>query len=361
MTKPLSLECRNNIHRLAVSDNRDCNFIFAVLFGCDSEKISLKYIKFLINFFKTAPTDDIVSYLLGPSPKLGRPRKHDAGDDLLVQDIIDSVNTQRLWSIMKTFCRMKGINENESSISSIYRAQLRIRYSLKGLTRLHVRQNPIEAARHFELCGDIHEDNLLCFDAISTEGGDNLKESQGRSKIGTTAVKRELVIWGVSWCVVALYSTIGFLSWRYFEGTGVDNVDIQKFIWVCVAPYFCEGHVVMCDNASNNKHVNTQACLEEVTGGSYLFNKPYQHYNNPIERGFANVVNEVRQHEDDALVSTVAILEHAFDKYSCIGSHGHQGIVLHVSFSRAYNNLIIYYIILILQRADISPCMHKII
>jgi hypothetical protein len=130
---------------------------------------------------------------------------------------------------------LKGIQESEISISSIYRAQLRIRYARKGLTRVHVRQDPIEALAHFRAMTHVPANCILNFDATNTESGINLKEHYGRSEKGVRAEKREIMIRGSPWCFIVLYSSIGFLDWRYFSGTGVDNKAIIKFLVKCVS------------------------------------------------------------------------------------------------------------------------------
>ena len=89
--------------------------------------------------------------------------------------------------------------------------------------------------------------------------------------------------------------------------------------------FFVQGNVVVLDNASNNKHGKSIASLEDITQGNYIFNAPYQHYYAPIERGFSNVMCEVRLREDQAMISPRIIIEEAFMKYSVIGSHGHVG------------------------------------
>jgi len=90
-------------------------------------------------------------------------------------------------------------------------------------------------------------------------------------------------------------------------------------------PFFSDGACVICDNVSNNKHDDTISVLDEITQGSYKFNAPYWHEYAPIERGFSNVMREVRLNEDEAMFDTPTVVEAAFMKYSTIGSHGHVG------------------------------------
>jgi hypothetical protein len=320
----LSLERRAAIHRLCTQGHNQL-FIFDVIFGNDESQITPSYLKNRIDFFLRGDIDAVVKYLSESDRCGGRLPKMDEGDDILLKEVIDTKNTKRLWSILRTYANAKGISEWDISITTVYRAQLRIRYSRKGLTRLHVRQNPIDGLAHFEAVAHIHEDLLLNFDAANTEAGENLKEHFGRGEKGLRAEKREIYIRGVPMCFVVLYSSIGFLDWIFFEGTGVDNRDIQKFLYKCVQPFCTSETLLLCDNASNNKHPSTIAVLENISHGNYKFNAAYQHYFAPVERGLSNVLAEIRLHEDDALCSTVYIAQQAFLKYSCVGTHGHVG------------------------------------
>ena len=116
---------------------------------------------------------------------------------------------------MSAFVELKGIQTTEISTSSIYRAQLRIRYSLKGVTRISARLDPVEAAEFFQTVQHVHEDQILNIDAANTAPGENLKERMGRAEKGHRAVKYEMNFRGVPWCFVAIYSTFGFLEWHF--------------------------------------------------------------------------------------------------------------------------------------------------
>ena len=43
----------------------------------------------------------------------------------------------------------------------------------------------------------------------------------------------------------------------------------------------------------------------------------------PIERGFSNVLKEVRLHEDQAMINPVKVINEAFYKYSILGEMSH--------------------------------------
>ena len=224
---------------------------------------------------------------------------------------------------MSAFVELKGIQTTEISTSSIYRAQLRIRYSLKGVTRISARQDPVEAVEFFQAVQHVHEDQILNIDAANTASGEKLKERMGRAEKGHRAVKYEMNFRGVPWCFVAIYSTFGFLDWHFFEGTGFDHKDISHFLESSLRAFFVDGNIVVLDNASNNKHGKSVAALEEIMQGNFISNAPYQHYYAPIERGFSNVMCEVRLREDQAMISPRIVIEEAFMKYSVMGSHGH--------------------------------------
>ena len=108
-----------------------------------------------------------------------------------------------------------------------------------------------------------------------------------------------------------------------FEGTGVDHIDISQFLESSLRAFIVDGNIVVLDNASNNKHGKSVAASEEITQGNFIFNAPYHHYYAPIERGFSNVMCELRLREDQAMISPRIVIEEAFMKYSVMGSHGH--------------------------------------
>ena len=164
---------------------------------------------------------------------------------------------------------------------------------------------------------------ILNIDAANTASGEKLKERMGRAEKGHRAVKYEMNFRGVPWCFVAIYSTFGFLDWHFFEGTGFDHKDISHFLESSLRAFFVDGNIVVLDNASNNKHGKSVAALEEIMQGNFISNAPYQHYYAPIERGFSNVMCEVRLREDQAMISPRIVIEEAFMKYSVMGSHGH--------------------------------------
>jgi hypothetical protein len=256
-------------HRIELNERR---IIFRmVLRGCsadsileilydssDIKTISKNYLINRINFFLYSTPAKVAEYLSGGRSKGGRKRKYDAGDDLIVKEVIDTTNTRKLWAILQAFAQIKGINVNDASLSAIYRAQKRLQYSLKGLTRIHIRQNPAEALQFFSDIQHFHEDSILNFDAANTESGDNLQERCGRSVVGERAIKIQIVIKGVAWSFLALYSTIGFLSWRYFAGT-ISNECVSSFLRDNVKPFFSYGSLLVCDNASVHKHNSTIA------------------------------------------------------------------------------------------------------
>jgi len=179
---------RDGIYRWTM-DGRSAEELYFDFFG--GKGVSLQHIKNRMRFFETASAVDVATYLIPDTTNRetkGPKRKIDAVDDLLVKFAMDEVNTKRLWSILSTFAAMKGIDTSEISISSIYRSQLRVRYSYKMLTRLHIRQNPIEAMAFFDSVVHINPDFILNFDAASSESGENFKEKRGTAAVGEEAV-----------------------------------------------------------------------------------------------------------------------------------------------------------------------------
>ena len=194
------------------------------------------YIANRLHFFATSSAQAVADYVTGARiGNAGAKRKYDESDDAFVQHIIDQKCTLRLQHILQKFCEWKGIHPSESSISAMYRAQKRIEYSRKALSRECSRKDEAAMLLVLQDMAHIPPENILCFDAASTESGENLKEGFGRSRVGEPAIRHEYIIKNESWCVFGLYSTLGFLCWRFYKGTGADNECVRKFLEVdCV-------------------------------------------------------------------------------------------------------------------------------
>ena len=200
---------------------------------------------------------------------------------------------------------------------------MRIKYTVKTLTRYNFNANPLEAAEFFRKMRHVPAASVINFDATNTASGVSLKERLGRSEAGYPAIQVEFIIKNKPWCVVAAYSPNGFLCWRFFQGTGVRSEDICKFLDVDLRPFVGPDTIIICDNASNQKSQTTIDTLEDVSRGRYQFTAPYWHIYSPVERGFSNVLREVRLHEDKAMFNPVTELDKAFFKYSAAGPMGH--------------------------------------
>ena len=196
------------------------NDIFHLVFNDDPSRISLEYVTNRYRFFETSDADTIAQYIIGTEDHGGRPRKMDTGDDILLKQIIDSSNTKKLGALLLMYAKIKGTDPGDISISSIYRAQVRIKYTIKNLTRYNFNANPLEAAEFFQKMRHVPASSVINFDATNTKSGESLKETQGRSEAGYPAIKVEFIIKNKPWCVVAAYSPLGFLCWRFFQGTG---------------------------------------------------------------------------------------------------------------------------------------------
>jgi hypothetical protein len=144
----------------------------------------------------------------------------------------------------------------------------------------------------------------------------------GYADTGDRALVLEWAFAGGMVSVVAAYSIYGFIAWRFF----FDNVNqhsVSFFLEHDVRPLLFRDSVVLADNARIHKTAGTLQVLNRVTNGQYLFNAAYCPFFNPIERGFGNVLNEARLHEQLASRDPVGVLQRAFLKYSATGSHGH--------------------------------------
>ena len=88
------------------------------------------------------------------------------GDDILLQQIIDSSNTKKLGALLLMYAKIKGIDPGDISISSIYRAQVRIKYTIKNLTRYNLNANPLEAAEFFQKISNVQ----VAYHVIDAQG-----------------------------------------------------------------------------------------------------------------------------------------------------------------------------------------------
>lgn len=199
------------------------------------------------------------------------------------------------------------------------RAYKRIKWSRKKITRRNIRANANEQLAFLQRASFLREDDIVDID--ETPGGrEQFLQRYGYAPIGEACVKTQIKIGTVSYSIVAAYTTSGFLCWEIIED-GIDQVKFGNFILERVMPLVGNRYVLL-DNASIHKTPATREILDYAFQGRYLFSSKYSPELKPIEKGFSNIKNWIRQREDQALVHPMETINAAFSEYSVLGPSG---------------------------------------
>ena len=140
----------------------------------------------------------------------------------------------------------------------------------------------------------------------------------GWAPVGESAYFNQIFINGVPYSTIAAYSMKGFLCWNIYEGS-VTATEVIHFITTSLCTYINESSYCILDNATVH---GTDPCLvelESVCRGRFKFCPPYSPELKPIERGFANVKRYAREHENEAGIDPVGLINRAFHIYSLNG------------------------------------------
>lgn len=340
-----SRELKEIMFRLFVDDERTPEEVLRVCFTGDTRRASLGYLERLQQFFlsPTTSSDELTAYIYGALEHRSRPCVLDEYDDKLIAAIQDDFPFARLWEVREAFIQARGIEDFNPCLQTIANALVRTKRGRKKPTFDPPLACPIRAIAFLAEMERIDTADLMDFDGTSM-GPDKFKPRMGRCDLG-----KELHL-GDWWFVgaggsramlsaMALYSPRGFLAWRIFT-TSVNHDKIEYFLMNDVAPVLRTQTTLLCDNASVHSTPSTIACLNRITNGYYKFVPPYEFRFKPIERGFANIWNDVRNNYKFAMRDPVGAMHAAFVRYSSWGPDGHKGkcryhkqvLCLHLNF-----------------------------
>ena len=106
--------------------------------------------------------------------------------------------------------------------------------------------------------------------------------------------------------------------WEIIEGP-VCDADFIHFLQFKLTPLISPNAVILVDNCSIHKTVDSLQALDIVCNGYCEFCSPYSPDYKPIERGFCLIKMEIRSHEDEAVQDPIHHINAAFDLYKVGG------------------------------------------
>lgn len=210
-------------------------------------------------------------------------------------------------------------DEGTPSVLTVVRALKLMRISRKVITRVHLQANPVEQWDFLQRASFLQPDDIIDID--ETPGGrTQFLQRFGYAPVGEACYKTQIIIGVKSYSIVAAYCTSGFLCWEIIED-GIDHIKFGQFILQKVMPLVDDKYVLL-DNASIHKTPATRDILDYAFDGRYLFSAKYSPELKPIEKGFSNIKNWLRQCEDQALLQPIQTINAAFTVYSVLGPRG---------------------------------------
>jgi transposase len=283
----------------------------------------MDYLKRICKNMKDDWTEDqVLSYIVGSNNVGGRPRKLDSISINMLVELATSLKSTRLRILTSIYNEASG-GEDPLSTSGVFRYLKLNKITNKRLTRISMLRDEDAIAEYLFLMAPLDPSNFISVDETSSCHGTKLQCSSGRAPSGEDAVIWEFSIKNIQFSVIAAYTPLGFIAWRIYDGT-VAHDSFERFLLDDLSPIITDSDIVILDNASVHKTSTTLGVLHDVTnGGNYAFTPPYENRLAPIEHGFANMWEEVRKHEHEAMISPMKVVHDAFTKYSIIGSHGH--------------------------------------
>lgn len=135
--------------------------------------------------------------------------------------------------------------------------------------------------------------------------------------------RREVVVGGRRFSVLAAYTTRGFLFWHIIEGP-VTHLTIEAVFRQYLEPMMLANDMLIMDNASIHWMASTLLETERITRGRFKFVPAYSPRCSPIERGFSLIWRYVRAREDEAARDPIGVIQAAFLHYSTQGPMGYK-------------------------------------
>jgi transposase len=328
MTKgvALSKELRELVHHSCCVLGMGPQQIFDALFMSEPTRISMAHLYHLCSFFAHGQPLAIETYLVGPAirPKHRKRRFGDAEKGYL-RDMVERRCHYRVRVLRAQFIRRFYADVNDGpSLSSVQRMLKEFDFTRKVIERMNVRQDPIERMEYWNRIAAFDPVRIIDTDGISCRPED-IEQKYGWALRGEPATKLQFVLGGKTYSVMASYTPVGFLAWGIYEGA-IDADTFQEYLRQELRPRRKLGwNVGIFDNARIHKAPKSLRAIDEVFGGMYDFCAAYSPDLKPCERGFSNVRNYLREHEDEAMHDHLGWLNHAFWMHSMWGPRADRG------------------------------------
>ena len=302
--------------------------IWRLLFGV-SNTVALSTVQKICSLFNSDDEDKIEIYLSGSARLLkGRKRKLDDFAVTVLDQITKNHSSKRLKNLTKILNNTYYGNNfnNYVSESTVCRTLMRKRITRKKVEKRHIRQNPTHRAQYLEFISRIHPRLLVNIDETLSNVTE-YEERYGYAPVGDAAEKKQLVIQGISYSVIAAYSDHGFLDWEIYEGT-ISQIEFQHYLEHKISKIVGLDSVGLIDNAKIHVTERSLDCLERVFEGNYIRLPEYSSDLAPIEKGFSNIKEYLRQFEEDVIENPIELINEAFFRYSFFGPHSYAGTLI---------------------------------
>ena len=168
-----------------------------------------------------------------------------------------------------------------------------------------------------------HEDEIVDIDGM-VQNKDDFYQHYGWALGPEECTRMQIVLHNRTFSVMAAYSTQGFLCWEIYEET-VTGSHVVRFLQKLENSQTLPPHAYMIlDNASNQSTQDVKDEAERVFEGRYRYCAKYSPELKPVERGFANIKQYIRERDQDLFWQSDpgALIEAAFFHYSTFNNAG---------------------------------------
>jgi hypothetical protein len=138
------------------------------------------------------------------------------------------------------------------------------------------------------------------------------------SRVGSPAIRQQIVICNTTYPIMAAFSMSGFLCWKIYAEE-VSGEEVADFVNNSVRPMLDDFSFGILDNASNQKCDLAHKALELVFGGRFMHVTPYCPRLKPIEPAFGLVKRFIKKHEREGERDPIGLINRAFRHYSFLG------------------------------------------
>ena len=178
---------------------------------------------------------------------------------------------------------------------------------------------------YFETIEGVSPEDLIFIDETGTNSA--MTPSYGKSPRGRRLYEAKPVQRGRLYTIIGALSLGGLLTAMTMEGGTTTRV-FAAFVEHLLCPHLRPGHVVVLDNLSAHKNLETRAMIE-AKGARVVFLPPYHPDLNPIEAAWAKLKNTIKKYRPrslDAIDQAVAKAIPTITDLDAIGWFEHCGI-----------------------------------